>query len=100
MAQVTYTPDHRSPPTTWLTEDQVADAVAAYLEAERWRVMQKLGATQRRYDISPERDGTRLAVEAKGGDSSQTQTSRFGQPFNRNQAAHTSPVARHHEHGR
>jgi len=61
--------------------------VAAHLRADGWTIISTALATQHGDDLVAERDGERLVVEAKGQGSSMPHSARFGQPFNRKQAA-------------
>ena len=79
--------------TAPLTEDEVVDAVCAYLERADWVVEQGLRTTERGTDIVARRpDRTVLRVEAKGATSSKAGTARHGRSFSRGQVA--SHVAR------
>jgi hypothetical protein len=66
---------------TWLTEDQVVDSVAAHLQKTGWEITGTCNTTQRGIDILAMRNGATLAVEAKGGGSSNLRSSRYGEPF-------------------
>lgn len=68
-------------------EDDVVEAVATHLRTDGWTVVSVALATQHGDDIVAVRGDERLVVEAKGQGSSKPHTSRFGQPFNRRQAA-------------
>lgn len=68
-----------------LTENDVIAAVVAHLEGQGWTSISVSQTDQRGVDILMERDGSTIAVEAKGGTSSKQGTSRFGQPFTNNQ---------------
>lgn len=76
-----------------LTENDVVDAVCAYLDRAGWAVDQRLRTSERGVDIVATRsDGQILCVEAKGATSSKVGTARHGRPFSRAQIA--SHVAR------
>jgi hypothetical protein len=66
---------------TWLWENQVVDAVAAYLGNAGWTILEKRETRQHGIDILAEKGGETLAVEAKGGGSSNPKSSRYGKPF-------------------
>jgi hypothetical protein len=68
-----------------LTEDDVVDAVCAWLRAEGYEIKQQLLATQRGFDIVARKNGVELVIEAKGAGSSKAHTARFGQEFNSGQ---------------
>ncbi|WP_413320300.1 hypothetical protein AA0Z99_05725 [Agrococcus sp. 1P02AA] len=68
-------------------EDDVVTAVAAQLRADGWTIESTALATQHGDDIVAVRGDERLVVEAKGQGSSKPHTRRYGQPFNRGQAA-------------
>lgn len=71
-----------------LTENDVVQAVAGYLEGEGYRIVSSLSTSQRGIDIVAEHPSTkkRLLVEAKGGTSSKEGTANYGNPFTSNQA--------------
>lgn len=71
-----------------LTENDVVQAVAGYLEREGYRIVSSLSTSQRGIDIVAEHPSTkkRLLVEAKGGTSSKEGTANYGNPFTSNQA--------------
>ena len=68
-----------------LTENNVVEAVAAHLQDAGWRILQVCSTKQQGIDILAERQGERLAVEAKGGGSGTPGTRRYGSPFTNNQ---------------
>ncbi len=68
-----------------LTEDEVVDAVIDYLTQDGWEILGVAHAHEHGDDITAERDGVRLIVEAKGAGSSKVGTKRFGLVFNRGQ---------------
>jgi hypothetical protein len=68
-----------------LTEDEVVDAVADYLARDGWEIVGVAHAHEHGDDITAERDGVRLVVEAKGAGSSKAGTKRFGLRFNHGQ---------------
>jgi len=71
-----------------LTENDVVEAVAAYLKTQGYNIEQALTTEKRGIDIVARHCVTDewLFVEAKGGTSSKEKTSRFGKPFTSNQA--------------
>jgi hypothetical protein len=71
-----------------LTENDVVQAVAAYLSKNGYRIESALSTDERGIDIVAINLKTerRLLVEAKGGTSSKDHTARFGSPFNSGQA--------------
>ena len=71
-----------------LTENDVVQAVAAYLTQNGYRIESALSTDERGIDIVAINLKTerRLLVEAKGGTSSKAHTARFGNPFNSGQA--------------
>jgi len=72
----------------FLTENNVVDAVANYLDRRGWKVSQKLKTTERGTDIIAERKQTKLFVEAKGGGSSNKKSARFKTGFSSGQKKH------------
>ena len=68
-----------------LTENDVVEAVAAYLQDTGWRILQMCTTKEHGIDILAERQGEKLAVEAKGGGSGTPGTRRYGSPFTYNQ---------------
>ena len=71
--------------TGMLTENDVVEAVARHLKDGGWQIEDTKSTDQRGHDIVAARDGTVLAVEAKGGTSSKRGTHRHGLPFNSGQ---------------
>ena len=71
-----------------LTENDVVQAVAAYLKGEGYEIVSSLSTRQRGIDIIAEHPSTkkRLLIEAKGGTSSKEGTANYGKPFTSNQA--------------
>lgn len=71
-----------------LTENDVVEAVAAYLEADGYHIASKCSTHERGIDIVAEHPRTKrqLLVEAKGGTSSKEGTANYGNPFTANQA--------------
>lgn len=69
-----------------LNENDVVDAVCELLSSNAWTIESKAYAKSRGDDIVATRNGERLVVEAKGGTSSKSTTSRFGRPIDRGQA--------------
>lgn len=68
-----------------LTENDVVDAVAKHLHKDGWHIEHTSNTSERGHDILATKDGTRLAVEAKGGKSSKPNSSRYGKPFDSGQ---------------
>jgi hypothetical protein len=70
-----------------VTENEVIEAVAAYLEQQHYRIEQKLRTGERGIDLIARAPKVkrRLLVEAKGGTSSMEHTNRFGEGFNTGQ---------------
>jgi hypothetical protein len=65
-----------------LTEDDVVNAVCAYLETLGWEIVVRATTTQRGPDIVARREpGHELVVEAKGATSARRGSPRFGRPF-------------------
>lgn len=70
-----------------LTENDIVDAVCAYLEKEGYAILQKCSTIQQGIDIiakHPRQTG-RLLIEAKGATSSREGSERFGKGFTDNQ---------------
>ena len=70
-----------------LYEDNVVAAVVAHLRAEGWDIESTALATEHGDDIVATRNAERLVVEAKGEGSSKSHTTRFGNPFTKQQAS-------------
>src|SRR5579863_522530 len=70
--------------TMMMTENHVVAAVVSHLENSGWDILSKRSTDQRGIDVLAERQGKKLAVEAKGGTSSKP-TKRYGKPFTANQ---------------
>lgn len=68
-----------------LLEDDVVDAVTAYLTGRGWVIRQALRSSERGDDIIAERAGDRLLVEAKGETSARESTARYGKSFSASQ---------------
>lgn len=68
-----------------LTEDEVIDAVIAFLETDRWSILSRATAKQHGDDVVAVREGERLIIEAKGAGSSKPGTKRYGQEFTKGQ---------------
>ena len=70
-----------------LNENEIIDAVCPYLEANGYRIIQRLSTTEKGVDIVGQRIGTSeiINVEAKGGTSSRAGSSRFGKPYTKSQ---------------
>jgi Holliday junction resolvase-like predicted endonuclease len=71
-----------------LNENQVVDAICAYLETRGYAVLSKCTTTVHGIDIvakSPPEVGGRLLVEAKGGTSAREGSARYEKGFNRSQ---------------
>ncbi len=71
--------------TSRLTENDVVNAVARYLEANGWSIGQLRTTSERGVDLVAERNGLRLHVEAKGATSSKATSRRYGIGFTRGQ---------------
>ena len=71
-----------------LTENDVIDAVANYLETKDWRVESKLTTSQTGIDLEARKKNEtgRMLIEAKGETSSKGYTKNFGKPFSPTQA--------------
>ncbi len=67
-----------------LTENDVVEAVAGHLEDRGWEIIETARTDRRGHDILAHREGTSLAVEAKG-ETSSKYTSRRGQSFSSSQ---------------
>lgn len=65
-----------------LTENDVIEAVCAFLTEHGWATVSTANTRQRGDDIIAEKNKHRLLIEAKGGTSSKEQTARFGVSFN------------------
>jgi hypothetical protein len=76
-----------------LLEDDVVDAVAAYLQRTGWMIESTARAVQHGDDLVARRSEQVLIVEAKGEGSSKAHTARFGRPFTRGQVATHVAVA-------
>jgi hypothetical protein len=76
-----------------LLEDDVVDAVAAYLQRTGWLIESTARAVQHGDDLVARRSEQVLIVEAKGEGSSKAHTARFGRPFTRGQVATHVAVA-------
>lgn len=59
-----------------LTENDVVDAVVKHLQRDGWRIECTSSTNERGHDILATKGKTKLAVEAKGGKSSKSGTSR------------------------
>jgi hypothetical protein len=70
-----------------LTENDVIDAVVAWLEGHRFEIQGRATTSERGIDIHAVRaeDGVEILVEAKGGTSSKPGTKRYRKPFNASQ---------------
>lgn len=65
-----------------LTENDVIDAVRAYLEARSWEIARPVRATDRGPDIAARHpSGEAIVVEAKRPASADPRSARFGSPF-------------------
>ena len=65
-----------------LNENDVIDALAAYLREHGYQIERQLTTTETGIDLIAVRpDGKRLLVEAKGGTSSKSWSSGYGRPF-------------------
>ena len=78
-----------------LTENDVVDAVAAYLASNGYHIASKCSTDERGIDIVAEHSGknVRLLVEAKGGTSSKKGTPNYGKRFTHSQAKSHVSVA-------
>lgn len=71
-----------------LTEDQVVDAVRAYLEARGYEIRSALRSTERGVDLiawQPTEPPFELHIEAKGAGSARVGSARYGSEFNSGQ---------------
>lgn len=68
-----------------LTENDVVDAVCAFLEQHGWQIRTRATTIQHGPDIEAESGRQEIVVEAKGATSSNTATRRYGKPFNPSQ---------------
>ena len=68
-----------------LTENDVVEAVAHHLRQAGWVVLQTRTTSQHGIDILAEKDGQKLAIEAKGGGSAKAGSARYGLHFTPNQ---------------
>lgn len=76
-----------------LYEDDVVEAVCAYLTRGGWTIESSATVLDHGDDIVASRGARRLVVEAKGEGSSQSHTRRFGAPFTSNQVRSHVAVA-------
>lgn len=76
-----------------LLEDEVVDAVVAFIVAKGWTIKSTAHANELGDDIDALKDGKRLLVEAKGEGSSKATTKRYGQLFTGNQVGSHIAVA-------
>jgi len=72
-------------PETWLTENEIVEAVAEHLKRSGWEIKQTSNTTQHGVDILAARGEFTLAIEAKGGGSSKPGSHRYGMPFDAKQ---------------
>jgi len=72
-------------PETWLTENEIVEAVAEHLKRSGWEIRQTCNTTQHGVDILAARGEFTLAIEAKGGGSSKPGSHRYGMPFDAKQ---------------
>jgi hypothetical protein len=70
---------------SWLTENEVVDAVAEHLQKTGWEKIRTCNTMQQGIDIYAERSGVTVAIEAKGGGSSKPGTAKYGKPFDNGQ---------------
>jgi len=68
-----------------LTENEIVEKVADFLESKGYRIIQSLTTNQQGIDIIAETESETLYIEAKGETSSVVTSKRYGLPFNRNQ---------------
>ncbi|KSA11550.1 hypothetical protein I600_3874 [Maribacter dokdonensis DSW-8] len=76
-----------------LTENEIVEKVADFLEIKGYNIKQFLQTNQRGIDIIAEKENEVLYVEAKGETSATKTTKRFGKPFDRNQVKSHISVA-------
>jgi hypothetical protein len=76
-----------------LFENEVVDAVAAFIRHHGWVIESMAHAHQRGDDIAATKGDWRLLVEAKGASSSKPGTSRYGRAFTSNQVGSHVGVA-------
>lgn len=76
-----------------LLEDDVVDAVVAFLGSKGWVIESTAHAHERGDDIVAFKGDERLLVEAKGAGSSKVTTRRYGEHFTGNQVASHIGVA-------
>lgn len=76
-----------------LLEDDVVNAVMAFIVARGWTIQSTAHANELGDDIDALKDGQRLLVEAKGAGSSKATTKRYGQLFTGNQVGSHIGVA-------
>jgi hypothetical protein len=76
-----------------LLEDDVVDAVAAFIVARGWTIQSTAHANELGDDIDALRNGKRLLVEAKGAGSSKAASKRYGLAFTGNQVSSHVGVA-------
>lgn len=69
-----------------ISENEVIETVAKHLKEDGWTIIQKLTTSQKGIDLIASKENRTLYVEAKGGTSSLKSSSRYGKPFDGNQA--------------
>ncbi len=78
---------------SYLTEDQITDIFAHYLELDKWHILERARGKSRGADIVAIKNGRRLCIEAKGGGSQSVGSARYGQAFSRRQCNSHTDVA-------
>ncbi len=68
-----------------LTENDVVDAVASHLRDNGWHIQSTSNTSEHGHDILASKDGTTIAIEAKGQTSSKSGTNRYGNEFSDSQ---------------
>lgn len=68
-----------------LTENEIIDALANYLQKKGYNIQNSCTTTERGIDLIAENNGEVLYIEAKGETSSKESTKRFGLTFTSNQ---------------
>ncbi len=68
-----------------MNEDQIVEAVCAYLARTGCNVTSRCSTRERGIDIAGEHQGRKLYIEAKGGTSSREGSNRFGNPYTQSQ---------------
>ena len=76
-----------------LTENDIVECLAEFLQSKNYRITQKLTTNQPGIDIIAENKDEKLYIEAKGETSASKTSKRYGLPFNRNQVKSHISVA-------